>query len=397
MRVSAFEPWRSNGSLKSKVVDAAEIRSKNKSLPKAKFKSKNSHVRYNIPDCSTPAKPKAVRIPKTKESIMTFFEAMERTQSCKQLYYSRTPPNEKKSIIRPSAPPPPTRLLESAARVGFGKKVKCERRRLGRSRKATKSLVSKKHFSRPNSTRVKTAPSSHSTDSLKFPALTMTLKSTTPEKTCSSSVPIDETVRKACLRLIQMRSQQILRTLQQVVRSEETQNMKLQNINRRKSALWKRLVYLEKRQQAITTCMMENGQKNDIIGVLSTMEEGDKKHFKRILSKHAHEELRDGLPAVVRLKIWGDFYNDVVLPVVVEHRKEDSNRLRAWKKLAPTVNMRMHLKSLVSLLDVMQDRLNRGRCSGKDLVMYSPNKLKKHLDECAPAPFVDRNFIDTYL
>eukprot|EP00466_Bigelowiella_natans_P013736 jgi/Bigna1/79616/fgenesh1_pg.63_\ len=375
------------------------------------------------------AKPRALRIPSDKESIVTFFEVMERAQKYNKTReqhklgnhrdyqyknQSRTPPNDGKiaaaanEIHRPSAPPPPSRLLEGVMEDDFTKKLKDERRsyRSGRSRKATKSMVTKKSIHRSATCRVKTAPANPSTKGLRFPTLNLTPKS----DKCNSPIhqgrgvkgrtTVDTSVQKACIRLIKMRSQQIVRTLKQLVKSEEAQNKHLSLINKRKSSIWKRLVKLEKVQQAVTTCMITHGSKADISRVIEPLCQSDRQKLLEIIAKYEPKDQRllGGIPSIARIQIWGEFYDEVVLPQVVEHRREDANRLRSWKKLAPTVNMRMHLKSIVSLLEHMQEKVLRLRY-GKptDSKFLSPAKLKKYLDECAPVPFVDREFIDAYL
>mmetsp|Transcript_18016 Transcript_18016/g.36354 ORF Transcript_18016/g.36354 Transcript_18016/m.36354 type:complete len:381 (+) Transcript_18016:124-1266(+) len=380
MRTSAFEPWSKPLSSRNQLSETFPKPAVKKSLKCAS---------------SRKAKPAELRIPVHPDGIITIVEtAFGRG--------SRTPPSRRKvpknMCPRPSAPPPPSRFLRDA--IDKTKTRRDSTRRQSRARKGTKSLVAKKK-SHVAEFRVRTAPSSASHKKFRFPALNLTPKSSSKRwvthRCDEGKQAIDDSVRKTCIRMIQMRAQHIGRTLKQVLRSEDTQNRQLSSINKRKSVLWARLVYLEKLQQALTTCIMAGGSKEEIMGVAKNLETKDRKEFSRILSKHIDTETGT-LEGFGRISVWSVFYDKVVLPVVIEHKREDSNRLRVWKKLAPIVNMRMNMKSMISLLEVLHDRLLRNRLRGLDRSRFAnPSNLKKYLDKVTPMLYVDKTFIDTYL
>uniref|UniRef100_A0A7S2X694 Uncharacterized protein n=1 Tax=Lotharella oceanica TaxID=641309 RepID=A0A7S2X694_9EUKA len=385
MRTSAFEPWSKPTSSRSQLAET---------YPKPRGKRPTLK-------CASSRKPKPaeLRIPKNPDGIITVIET--RSPIGRE---SRTPPSRRSTpkghmCPRPSAPPPPSRFLRDAIEKASTRRTTT--RRQSRARKGTKSLVAKKKLQQHvTEFRVRTAPSSAKRKSLRFPALNLTPKPSPKgwgTNRSEEGKSIEESVKKTCIRMIQMRAQQISRTLKQVLRSEDAQNRELSSINKRKSVLWTRLVSLEKTQQALTTCMMAGSSRDEILLVAKKLESKDRQEFTKILAQHIDSET-ETLEGLGRVCVWSAFYDNVVLPTVIDHKREDANRLRVWKKLAPIVNMRMNLKSMISLLDVLHDRLLRNRLRGKDRYRFAnPSKLKKYLDEATPIPYVDREFIETYL
>lgn len=195
-----------------------------------------------------------------------------------------------------------------------------------------------------------------------------------------------------CVNLFKSRCEQLQRVLTMVGKSECAQNLALQEVNDRKSRLWKQISALEKLQQSVTDCMCDGGTLAELRLFESDLEPAYARQFVKVIEENAGAGEDRELAPFERLQVWGDFYDRVVLPLVVEHEQEDSLRMKMWRKLAPTVNRRMGLKSTINMLNVMAEQHIQGERRWKNA-----ERLAAYLDKHAPIPCPDKEFAETYL
>jgi hypothetical protein len=213
--------------------------------------------------------------------------------------------------------------------------------------------------------------------------------------------------RRACVSVVNLRTKQLREVLGLVEASEGRQNRALQALNSRKSLVFMRHVKLEKNQQKITRTMFGEGDEQDESkgetaekGGMATLDalralakdlegddrnaylallarsverkngktcgrgdSGEGKRDKQGKGKERKRQAKEKASGPTRvttlqcLQFWSLYYDSIVLPVEIELAKEDSARLTLWAKLAPTVNLRMALKSQCRVLQMILDRL----------------------------------------